>query len=282
MKSQPECFSCLYSQALKTSRLLNLDNNQCKAVLDRTAQILQCHTLDSTAPQIAKDIYQAISDITGIEDPVAEAKQQAITQAQKIDTTQSTTLADALKLSVIGNVIDFGAPNQFNLQTTVDSHFHQPFAKNDLHKLETDLATAQSLVLIGDNVGEHILDLHLLKIIKQQHPHIHLTFFVRGQPVINDVTLKEAAIFEGTAEVIDTGVATPGFDLSEANETAMKRFREADIVLAKGMGNFESLYQQTPRDTYYLFIVKCQVIAKATGQAVKDMILWKEETADGV
>lgn len=278
MKSKPECFSCLYSQALKTSRLLNLNDEQTKEVLDKAAQILQSHTLNSTAPQIAKEIYQAITDITGIEDPLEEAKQLAIKQAQKINTSQAKSLADALKLSVIGNVIDFGAPNQFDLQNTVDSHFHTPFAKNDILKLENDLISANSLVLIGDNVGEHILDLHLLKTIKHHYPYIQLYFFVRGQAVINDVTLKEAVIFEGTAEIIDTGVATPGYDLNEVNEHSFEIFKKADIVLAKGMGNFESLYQQSPRDLYYLFIVKCQVIANAINQSVKDMILWKEET----
>ncbi|GAB6071357.1 DUF89 domain-containing protein [Thiomicrorhabdus hydrogeniphila] len=277
MKSQPECFSCLYGQALKTSRLLGLNNDQCKVVLDKTSSILQAHTLDSTAPQIAKEIYQAISDITGITDPVTQAKQIAIKQALKIDTRHITTLADALKLSVIGNVIDFGAPNQFDLQATVDSTFNTPFAKNDISKLQQDLETAKSLVLIGDNVGEHILDLHLLCVIKQHYPHIKLYFFVRGKPVINDVTLKEAHIFEGTAQVVDSGVATPGYDLSEANDESLQIFNSADIVIAKGMGNFESLYQQTPRSLYYLFIVKCQVIANAINQSVKDMILWKEE-----
>ncbi|QKI89970.1 damage-control phosphatase ARMT1 family protein [Thiomicrorhabdus xiamenensis] len=278
MKSQPECFSCLYAQALKTSRLLKLNDEECKAVLDRAAQILQSHSLDSTAPQMAKEIYQAVSEISGIDDPVKEAKQIALEQAQKVDTSQINTLEEALKLSVIGNVIDFGAPNQFNLQATVDSHFHEPFARNDILKLEADLVSARSLVLIGDNVGEHILDLHLLKIIKQRYPHLQLYFFVRGRPVINDVTIAEAKIFEGTAEVIDSGVATPGYDLSEVNERSFELFKNADVVLAKGMGNFESLYRQTPRDVYYLFIVKCEVIARAIKQSVKDMILWKEES----
>lgn len=187
-------------------------------------------------------------------------------------------MEEALKLSVIGNVIDFGAPNQFDLQATIDSHFHEPFARNDILKLEQDLASATSLVLIGDNVGEHIFDLHLLKVLKTLYPHLTLYFFVRGRPVINDVTLKEAEIFAGIAEVIDTGVATPGYDLSEVNGRSFEIFKNADIVLAKGMGNFESLYQATPRNVYYLFIVKCQVIANKINQSVKDMIFWKKET----
>lgn len=84
MKSQLECFPCLYGQALKTSRLLNLSDEQCKAVLDRAAQILQSHTLDSTAPQVAKEIYLAVSEISGVEDPVEEAKLIAIEQAKKL------------------------------------------------------------------------------------------------------------------------------------------------------------------------------------------------------
>ncbi len=277
MKSQPECFSCLYGQALKTSRLLNLSDEQCKVVLDEAAQVLQRHDLNSTAPQIAKEIYQAISRITGIDDPVKAAKQIALEQALKVDTSEVSSIEEALKLSVIGNVIDFGAPNQFDLQATVDSHFSQPFAKNDFEKFEAELAKSKTLVLIGDNVGEHIFDLHLLKVIQKLYPNLTCYFFVRGTPVINDVTIAEAEVFHGVAEVIDTGVATPGYDLQEVNPKSFEIFQNADIVLAKGMGNFESLYQETPRSVYYLFIVKCQVIANKINRSVKDMIFWKEE-----
>ncbi len=110
--------------------------------------------------------------------------------------------------------------------------------------------------------------------IKAQYD-MEVCYFVRGEPIINDVTVKEAALLEDVAAIIDTGVPTPGFDLGYANETSKKLFEEADIVLAKGMGNYESLYDVTERKLYYLFIVKCSVVSQAIGQEVGKMIFMK-------
>ena len=72
--------------------------------------------------------------------------------------------------------------------------------------------------------------------------------------------------------MIDTGVTTPGYDFSLASKASLEIFEKADIVISKGMGNFESLYGETQRSIYYLFMVKCSVVAAEIGQPVKSMI----------
>ena len=89
---------------------------------------------------------------------------------------------------------------------------------------------------------------------------------------ISLLTLKEAQILKNCAQLIDTGVATPGYDLNEINAESKAIFDRADIVLAKGMGNFESLYQVAKRPVYFLFVVKCTVVAEAIGKEVKELI----------
>ena len=86
------------------------------------------------------------------------------------------------------------------------------------------------------------------------------------------MTRHEAQILEECALIIDTGVETPGYDLEEANDESKKIFDRADIVLSKGMGNFESLYHAVSRPIYYLFVTKCEVVARAIGQNVKELI----------
>lgn len=271
MNIKPDCLSCLFDQSLKVTKLLKLDDATSKKVFDKTAQVLMDHGMSSTPPQIAKDIYQGISDITGEEDPVALAKERATEEALKIDTSFIHSIPDALKMSVIGNVIDFGAQEQFTLNEMIQTHFHQAFALDDTATFIKALKNAKEMVLIGDNVGEHIFDKLLIETIKK-HYDIKVHYFVRGKPIINDVTIQEAQLLKDCAHVVDTGVATPGYDLEEANLESKEIFDRADIVLAKGMGNFESLYKIVKRPIYFLFVVKCTVVAEAIGQNVKELI----------
>ncbi len=275
MNIKSDCIACLFNQSLKVTKLLELDDNTSKKVFDRTAQILIDHDMNHTPPQIAKVIYQAISDITGEEDPVARSKEYSTREALKVDTSFIKTIPDALKLAVIGNVIDFGAQNQFDLNEMIQSHFHQAFGIDDYATFEKELREAKELVVIGDNVGEHIFDKVLIETIKKYYD-IKIYYFVRGKPIINDVTIKEAQILKNCAEIIDTGVATPGYDLGEINATSKAIFDRADIVLAKGMGNFESLYKVAKRPVYFLFVVKCSVVAQAIGKEVKELIFKKD------
>ncbi len=274
MNIKPDCIACLFNQSLKVTKLLELDDNTSKKVFDSTAQILIDHDMNYTPPQIAKEIYQAISDITGKDDPVAIAKEYSTQEALKVDTSFIKSIPDALKLSVIGNVIDFGAQKQFDLTEMIQNHFHQAFGIDDYPTFEKELKEAKEMVVIGDNVGEHIFDKVLIETIKKIY-NIEVYYFVRGTPIINDVTLKEAQLLKDCAQLIDTGVATPGYDLEEVNAESKAIFDRADIVLAKGMGNFESLYQVAKRPVYFLFIVKCSVVAQAIGKEVKELIFKK-------
>ena len=276
MNIKPDCVNCLLNQALKVSKLLELDDESTKKVLDQSAHILIGHDLSYTPPQIAREIYRAISEITGEEDPVAIAKERATQEALKIDTSFVNTIPDALRMSVIGNVIDYGAQNQFDLQETIQKQFASSFAIDDSDSFLRELQDAKELVVIGDNTGEHIFDKLLIEKIAELYD-IRVYYFVRGAPIINDVTVKEAELLSDCAHIVDTGVKTPGYDLSEANISSREIFDRADIVLAKGMGNFESLYQQAGREVYFLFIVKCDVVAQAIGCDVKEMVFKKSK-----
>ncbi|GIT97211.1 DUF89 domain-containing protein [Sulfurovum sp. TSL1] len=271
MNIKPDCLSCLFDQALRVTKLLKLDDATSKKVFDRTAQVLMEHTMSSSPPQIAKDIYQAISDVTGKKDPVALAKAYATKQALNIDTSFIHTIPDALKMAVIGNVIDFGSQERFDLDDMIQYHLHKPFAIDDTLKFMEELQHAKEMVLIGDNVGEHIFDKLLIETIKKLYD-ITVHYFVRGNPIINDVTYKEGQLLKDCAHIVDTGVQTPGYDLEEANSVSKEIFDRADIVLSKGMGNFESLYHVATRPIYFLFVIKCSVVAEETGHNIKDLI----------
>lgn len=271
MNIKPDCIVCLMNQGLKVARLLDLDDKQSKEVLDATANILLEHDLDVTPPQIAEVIYRSIGEITGLRDPLAVSKIYATQLALSVDKKLIKSIDDAIKFAVIGNVIDFGAQEQFDLNEMIADYFHHPFTINDTKVFTEELENAKEIVLIGDNVGEHIFDQWLIEKI-QEYYDVHVHYFVRGVPIINDVTLEDTEMIETCATVIDTGVATPGYDLSRASKESLEIFEKADMVISKGMGNFESLYGEVERSIYYLFTVKCSVVAEEIGQPVRSMI----------
>ena len=274
MTVKPDCVVCIMNQTLKSAKLLGVDDATAKKMLDATAEILEHRDLSYTPPQIAKDTYRAIAEISGEEDPIAKAKEAATQAALRVDTSMVESLHDAMKFAAVGNVIDFGAQRELDLNETVRRAFEQPFAVDDFARFDAELAQAKTLVYIGDNTGEHIFDKRFIEAIKARY-EVEVYYFVRGKPIINDVTLKEARYLADTAHIVDTGVPTPGFDLAYANEASKRLFEQADMVLAKGMGNFESLYDVCKREVYYLFIVKCDVVAQAIGREVGSFIFTK-------
>jgi uncharacterized protein with ATP-grasp and redox domains len=281
MNIKPDCLVCLYNQALKTSKLLNLDDETSAKVLFEVAKILPNYSLEFTPPQIAKDTYKLIEEITNNSDPLLQAKKIAIKEAKSFKPflyeeieKSNDKLLTALKIAVAGNVIDFGAKKQFNLKDIIENIFNTPFKIDSYLQLKEQLKSAKKVVIIGDNCGENIFDVILADVLKSLYD-IELFYFVRGKPIINDVTFKEAneSDMPKFAQIIDTGVPTPGYDLKYANEESKNIFNEADVVIAKGMGNFESLYQITNREVFYLFIVKCNVVASAINANEKDIVL---------
>ena len=280
MNIKPDCLVCLYNQALKTTKLLGLDDKKSAKILFEVAKILPNYSLSNTAPQIAKESYGVIAKFTN-KDPLKKVKKQSIKEAKKFKPflyqkikNSDDKLLTALKIAVAGNVIDFGSKAQIKLDEILEKIFDTNFKIDNYSQLQNRLKKAKKVVILGDNSGENIFDVILADVLKSLYD-IELFYFVRGKPIINDVTLKEAKKSDMSkfAKIIDSGVPTAGYDLKFATKKSKKIFKSADVVISKGMGNFESLYQITKREVFYLFVVKCNVIADAVKCDVGDLVL---------
>jgi uncharacterized protein with ATP-grasp and redox domains len=136
------------------------------------------------------------------------------------------------------------------------------------------LSDAKSVVILGDNVGEHIFDYMFVQVLKELYPDINYSYFVRGKPIINDVTTKEALAcgFDEICELVDSGVDTPGFVYTRATSHAKRLFDGADLVISKGMGNYECLSPSHRKNICFLLKVKCGVVANNLQQNIGDII----------
>jgi len=281
MNMKPECLVCLFNQSLRVARAIGCDDGCSEELLHVAAQDIASFSLDQTPPEAAAILYPHLSQVVGKEDLYEAKKIESTNEAlkyldfiyEKIDEAPCKIEA-ALRAAVAGNVIDFATEVSFDIKDEIAQIFDTPFAIDEKKDLIECLDTAKSFVLIGDNVGEHVFDKVLLEVIEEYYPDMQKYYIVRGKPIINDVTAQDAAAIEmdALAEIVDSGIDTPGFLLSRANEQTQRLIEKADLVLAKGMGNFECMDALGDERLFHLFKVKCSVVSNRVGADIGSLV----------
>ncbi len=143
----------------------------------------------------------------------------------------------------------------------------------DIEQFEDRLKHAKTLLIIGDNAGETVFD----RVLAEDFSHLDITYAVRSEPVINDATVEDARAsgLDRCAGIISTGCNIPGLILEECSEEFLNIFNNADIVISKGQGNFETLSAQK-REMFFLLKAKCPVVSKDLGVDINDYVFkWK-------
>ncbi len=272
MKVYAECYLCFISQAIRTTQLSTQNREKLLEVTHNVINVLRNTDHSMPPPLISDDVYGTIRKTLNIDDPYKTIKEKynkiayEYTPAlkNKINTSKDRLLC-ALKISLAGNIIDFGAQmSNFNIEETLDDVIENGFKINSIDKFRNDLKNAKSLVFIADNAGEIVFDKMLLETIKELYPNINITVVVRGGPIINDVTKDDITGLglEKIATIVDSGQAIPGYWPKVCSGECLKIQNSADIIIAKGQGNFETLSEIRDKRIYFLFIIKCSVVSK--------------------
>ena len=174
--------------------------------------------------------------------------------------TAADPLFAAIRFSILGNYLDFsalyGEVSFDKLDEMLDKALEMPLDEECYEKLRRDLAKGRKLLYLTDNAGEIGFDRILGEVIHEQYPDLEITFCVRGAPVLNDATRADAEFMGIPFPVIDNGNDLCGTELTLLGEEAKKAMNEADVIIAKGMGNTETLYG-CGYPIYYAFLVKC-------------------------
>jgi len=269
MNLKSDCLSCLLNQSLRVAKNLNLDEKTSKEMM-KVASTAIGNYGEVSPPVAAADLYPKLAEFVEEKDVYKELKALSTVEAMKLLPNvkkrvydSSNRLSAAIKAAVAGNVIDFATPNHFDLETEFEKVFETAFALDDEALFLKRLKEAKTLMIIGDNVGEHVFDKLLLERLLKEYPALKLYYAVRGVPIINDVTLFEAneLNISEVAEVIDSGVITPGLAYEYASDEFMKLYNKIDLIIAKGMGNYECLEGVQDERIFHLFKVKCDVVA---------------------
>lgn len=275
------CIECIINQSVKVANAIHADEALSDELTSTVTKMSKDFSYNDTPPEIASYVYEKMAQIANKTDLYDEVKELSTKKALSFVPLLEKELLDskdklltAIKIAVAGNVIDLAAEVEFDLEDELREIFHTEFSHNDFDIFEEKLSSAKSVLVIGDNVGEHIFDYMLMQTLKKLYPNAKYSYMVRGNPIINDVTIKEAkeAGFSELCELVDSGVNTPGFVYDRANSYSKELFDSVDLVISKGMGNYECLSPSHRDNICFLLKVKCRVVAASLKKEVGDII----------
>ena len=227
-------------------------------------------------PALGRELHRMLRKALGNSDPYLDIKRKSnlkmlkiLPYLEEIVHKAPDAFDAALKLSIAGNVLDWGAHHRLDVIETIHHIAESSLALDHTAQLKEDLKHAERVLYIGDNAGEIVLDKLFIEIL--DHPDLY--FAVRGQPVLNDA-LKEDAVELGIdkiASIITTGDDTPGVILSTASQHFRDIFNSADVIISKGQGNYEGLSGE-PANIYFLLVTKCSLLAAHIGVPEKAFV----------
>ncbi len=281
MHIETDCIACIFNQALRVTKALDLPPDEAKKLLDEAACMLPSFSMDLTPPQNATPMYERFAELLSTDDIYKTQKAEAIQKAEallpycreQIQKSQKP-LHTAAKIAVAGNVIDLASEYTYDLEEEIQKVLGTPFAIDHIDALSRQITQSRTIVYLADNAGENVFDRLYIETIKAHYPDVKIYYYVRSRPIINDISyedLKNDPIHQ-VAEVIDSGVKTPGIVIDAMQNEAKARFLEADCIISKGMGNYECLSDYKEPTLYYLLKVKCQVVARSLQLQPGDLV----------
>ena len=281
MKTYLDCLPCFLSQALRSARIITSDEKVQGEILREVMEILGKISLDATPPEIARTVYQKIKNITGESDPYRQTKRRhneialgIYPELKAMAGKSEDPLYFAIKLAIAGNIIDMGLQKEIkDIKKEVFSAMSSPLKTDHYSRFIKIFNQSQTLLYLGDNAGEIVFDRLLIEELKRIKD-IRVFFLVRGTPIINDATMTDAEFVDmgKIAEVISNGFDAPATVLSGCTPKVQALFREADMIISKGQGNYESLSEEK-REIFFLLKAKCPVAAGHLGVMVGDAVL---------
>lgn len=283
MRTCEECFPCFERQASEACSLCGMTPKATADVLDSVRTKMHTFSLAHSPVEMAVEIHELVRSAAGQLDPYMSIKEQSNRACRESMNVFSECIAWSLdpfematKLAIAGNLIDFGvySPSKLSRRDvirTAQSTIGEPLAGAPPAEFRTLVDRAAKILYIGDNAGECLLDTFLL----DQLPLDRLIYAVRGSAVLNDATEDDAraAGIHDRCQVVNTGDNAPGVLLDRCAEQFRRTFDEADLVIAKGQGNYESLSETAGTTCVFLTKVKCPVIARNIGYATGSNVI---------
>lgn len=285
MRVHPDCVPCLMKRILFQSRLVP-GSDERTSVENGLKVFAEGFSYDKKSVDLATEVHRASYAVLG-KDPYHDLKVRADIIAEKfmgmaqdyVDSSDDKLRA-CLMVSVIGNIMDFGStggidnPEQFEpiFQKLID----QGLGRDDSERIRAVLDKPGTIVYMFDNCGESQLDKIFIRYLRAHGKRV--VGMVRGEPILNDVTYDDA-IRSGLDKEVDllltTGTFYVGIDWRDVPEDLMKEIENSDLIIAKGMGNYESLSDEVlPVPVVHVMRTKCAPVAESIGMPLDQNVVY--------
>jgi uncharacterized protein with ATP-grasp and redox domains len=291
MLLKPDCIPCILKMTLELLRTLPVTEDKIREIFKRVLELppLKGDDWRTTSPQVIEPVMRLMAETVGNPDPFSAVKMEqnermaAIYPALKRRVQNDPApLETAIKLAIIGNAVDFmvaGGPA--DLFAFIQDKLDSPLPGAAFPQFSRRLAAARSVVYFADNCGEIVLDKLLIETLYAHFPKMDIFLVVKSLPALNDVTRKEAlaAGMDTVATIIENGMdgPVPGTILSRCSKELNRLVGQADLVISKGGGNFETLSEKAmslPVDISYLLLSKCVPLKQYFHVGMHDLILF--------
>lgn len=279
MQTYPECIPCILQASLNAGRLANAEEEKLWQALTEAAAIFSRWEKGQPPIALGAAVAKILREKLGNSDPFFAAKREgnlkllALYPALKARVrAASDPLDEALHLAAAANALDLGVYREIDFVKMLERALASPRGHWDLPKLKEGLAKARKILYLADNAGEIVADRILIEELLALGKEVILA--VRGGPILNDVTLADLheVGLPKEVRVITTGSDLPGVFLPLCSSEFQEEFERAELVVSKGMGNFEGLSAE-PGPIFFLLQAKCLPVAREAGVKVGELVL---------
>lgn len=268
-----ECIYCTIKKADSLFSQYEIDEYEKLKFMKEVFKIVSMSNQTDTSPYINAQIMRLLTNKFFIEDIYLNVKKEynelLLSKSEEIIKEierSSEQLNLALKYAMVGNFIDFGAMDKVDknkLENIILKVREQDIDIEEYDNFVKDLNNAKEIVYLADNAGEIVFDKIFIMILQKLYKNLKITVIVRGKPIYNDATIrdaKEIGLCE-IVEVIDNGTDIPGTQLDKITTKTKEIIDSADLIISKGQGNFETLFG-CKKNIYYIFLCKCDLFTK--------------------
>lgn len=283
MKTFFECLPCFVNQALSSLKRANASDTDIKNAMRTVFCELAAIDFNETPPVMVSKIYRIVNTVIKGYDSYADEKArynelalQILPEIIRYIETTEDHFYEKIKFAIAANIIDFGKNDSLQCRE-VKRHFQAAqrarIDRDAVTRLRDAVFEAEKILYLFDNAGEIVFD----RLLIEELPYQKIIGVVRGAPVINDATFQDAEAVGLTDRitVISNGSDAPGTVLADCSLEFKEAFDDADLIIAKGQGNFETLSHRTDKNIFFLFQVKCPVIARDCGFPIGTFVIKK-------
>jgi damage-control phosphatase, subfamily I len=279
LRTELDCLPCFFRQISRTLAYAGVNGDRGRAITLKAGSIIESASFEQAPARVSTLLHRLIRTESGV-DPYHKVKEtyNRIALEKFSDVRRMAHGRDRLdgsvRAAIAGNVIDFGIYDNVDLDRALRDAFEMPLSETDYADFSRAVQKASRVLYLCDNAGEIVFDLILIETLRELGKKV--VAVVKGMPVINDATLEDAlatGLHGFASEVIDNGNDGIGTLLELCSERFLQEYRSADLIISKGQANYETLVRERDARTFFLFMVKCQVVAKDLQRKNGDIIL---------